>query len=152
MQPGLINLDFADVRTIMQGMGRAHMGTGEAEGRGRAKVAAEMALSNPLLEDVPVKHARGVLLSITGGSDLTLFEVDEIANHIAKAVDPEANIIFGSSFDEAMEGRVKVSLIITGMDHVKEQPKEHAKPKEIEHDPESKTPGDSITSKLWKWW
>ena len=88
VMPGLINLDFADVRSIMQGMGRALMGTGEAEGRGRAKVAAEMALNNPLLEDFSIKGAKGVLLSITGGSDLTLFEVDEIANYIAAAVDP----------------------------------------------------------------
>lgn len=157
--PGLINLDFADVRSIMAGMGRALMGTGEAEGRGRAKVAAEMALNNPLLEDVDIKHARGVLLSITGGSDLTLFEVDEIANTIAKAVDPEANIIFGSSFDESLVGKVKVSLIVTGMDK-KDPPKVEGakeKEKELREKSVSEAPHAEVTSKaqenFWKkWW
>ena len=127
VQPGLINLDFADVKSIMQNMGRALMGTGEAEGSGRAKLAAEMALHNPLLEDVTVTGATGVLISISGGQDLTLAEVDEIANTISNAVDPDANIIFGSSFDDALTGKVRVSVIITGMDpNAGQAPRIHA--------------------------
>ena len=103
VMPGLINLDFADIRAVMSEMGKAMMGTGEAEGDRRAIDAAEAAISNPLLEDVSMKGARGVLINITGGPDMTLFEVDEAANRIREEVDPEANIIFGSTFDEKLD-------------------------------------------------
>src|SRR6185295_1708418 len=116
VMPGLINLDFADVRTVMAEMGKAMMGTGEAAGEKRALDAAAAAIANPLLDDVAIKGARGVLINITGGLDLTLFEVDEAANHIRKEVDPEANIIIGSTFDESMEGRMRVSVVATGID------------------------------------
>ena len=99
VMPGLINLDFADVRTVMTEMGKAMMGTGEAEGENRAREAAEAAISNPLLDDVSMKGAKGVLINITGGPDLTLFEVDEAANRIREEVDANANIIFGSTLD-----------------------------------------------------
>ncbi len=114
--PGLINLDFADIRTVMQEMGKAMMGTGEATGDKRAIDAAEAAISNPLLDDVSMKGARGVLINITGGLDMTLFEVDEAANRIRDEVDPDANIIFGSTFDEKLSGRMRVSVVATGMD------------------------------------
>ncbi len=116
VMPGLINLDFADIRTVMSEMGKAMMGTGEAEGENRAIVAAESAISNPLLEDVSMKGARGVLINITGGADMTLFEVDEAANRIREEVDAEANIIFGSTFDESLEGVMRVSVVATGID------------------------------------
>jgi cell division protein FtsZ len=116
--PGLINLDFADIRTVMSEMGKAMMGTGEAEGEDRAKRAAEAAISNPLLDDVSMKGARGVLINITGGSDLTLFEVDEAANRIGDEVDSEANIIFGSTIDPSLDGKVRVSVVATGIDAV----------------------------------
>jgi cell division protein FtsZ len=116
VMPGLINLDFADVRTIMNEMGKAMMGTGEAEGPGRALHAAEAAISNPLLDHSSMKGARGVLINITGGNDLTLFEVDEAANKIRAEVDPDANIIVGSSFDERLEGRMRVSVVATGIE------------------------------------
>jgi len=116
VMPGLINLDFADVRTVMMEMGKAMMGTGEAEGDKRALEAAEAAISNPLLDDVSMKGARGVLINITGGPDLTLYEVDEAANRIRDEVDPDANIIFGSIFDDTMTGRVRVSVVATGID------------------------------------
>ena len=106
VMPGLINLDFADIRTVMSEMGKAMMGTGEAEGERRAVDAAEAAISNPLLEDVSMKGARGVLINITGGLDMTLFEVDEAANRVREEVDPNANIIFGSTFDEKLSGRM----------------------------------------------
>jgi len=116
VMPGLINLDFADIRTVMSEMGKAMMGTGEAEGDSRALDAAQKAISNPLLDDVSMKGARGVLINITGGPDMTLFEVDEAANRIRDEVDPEANIIFGSTFDESLTGRVRVSVVATGID------------------------------------
>ena len=114
--PGQINLDFADIRTVMAEMGKAMMGTGEAEGDERAVKAAEAAISNPLLEDTSMRGAKGVLINITGGLDMTLFEVDEAAMRIRKEVDEEANIIFGSSIDETMNGRVRVSVVATGID------------------------------------
>ncbi len=114
--PGLINLDFADVRAVMSEMGKAMMGTGQAEGERRALDAAEAAICNPLLEDVSLKGARGVLINITGAPDLTLFEVDEAVNRIRSEVDPDAFIIFGSTFDSEMEGRIRVSVVATGMD------------------------------------
>ncbi len=116
IQPGLINLDFSDVRTVMAEMGKAMMGTGEAAGERRAVDAAEAAISNPLLDDVSMKGARGVLINITGGPDMTLFEVDEAANRIREEVDPEANIIFGATFEDGLEGRLRVSIVATGID------------------------------------
>ena len=115
VMPGLINLDFADVRSVMAEMGKAMMGTGEAEGEGRAIEAAEAAISNPLLDDTSMAGAQGVLINITGGHDMTLFEVDEAANRIRDEVDPEANIIFGSTFDEELAGRMRVSVVSTGI-------------------------------------
>ncbi|HXP31045.1 MAG TPA: cell division protein FtsZ [Stellaceae bacterium] len=116
VMPGLINLDFADIRAVMSEMGKAMMGTGEAEGDRRATDAAEAAISNPLLEDVSMKGARGVLINITGGLDMTLFEVDEAANRIREEVDPDANIIFGSTFDEKLAGRMRISVVATGIE------------------------------------
>lgn len=116
IMPGLINLDFADIRSVMSEMGKAMMGTGEATGDGRAIDAAEAAISNPLLDDVSMKGARGVLINITGGMDMTLFEVDEAANRIREEVDPNANIIFGSTFDAQMDGTMRVSVVATGID------------------------------------
>jgi cell division protein FtsZ len=116
VKPGLINLDFADVRTVMNEMGKAMMGTGEAEGEKRAVEAAEAAISNPLLDEVSMKGARGVLINITGGMDLTLYEVDEAANRIRSEVDPEANIIVGSTFDSSLDGKMRVSVVATGID------------------------------------
>jgi cell division protein FtsZ len=118
VMPGLINLDFADIRTVMSEMGKAMMGTGEAEGEERAIKAAEAAINNPLLDDVTMKGAKGVLINITGGLDITLFEVDEAAQRVAKEVDADANIIFGSTFDEAMEGRMRVSVVATGIEAI----------------------------------
>jgi cell division protein FtsZ len=116
VMPGLINLDFADIRTVMSEMGKAMMGTGEADGDRRAIDAAEAAINNPLLEDVSMKGARGVLINITGGTDMTLFEVDEAANRIREEVDPDANIIFGSTFDEKLAGRMRISVVATGIE------------------------------------
>ena len=116
VMPGLINLDFADVRAVMNEMGKAMMGTGEASGEKRAVEAAQAAISNPLLDDVSMKGATGVLINITGGYDMTLYEVDEAANEIRAEVDPEANIIVGSTFDETMEGSMRVSVVATGID------------------------------------
>jgi cell division protein FtsZ len=115
VMPGLINLDFADIRTVMGEMGKAMMGTGEAEGPDRSRVAAESAISNPLLEDHSMKGAKGVLINITGGLDMTLHEVDEAANRIREEVDADANIIFGSTFDATMQGRMRVSVVATGI-------------------------------------
>ena len=116
VMPGLINLDFADIRAVMSEMGKAMMGTGEAEGERRSLDAAEAAISNPLLDEVSMKGARGVLINITGGDDLTLFEVDEAANRIRDEVDPDANIIFGSTFEPSMSGHMRVSVVATGID------------------------------------
>ncbi len=116
VMPGLINLDFADVRSVMSEMGKAMMGTGEAEGENRAIKAAEAAIANPLLDNVSMQGARGVLINITGGSDMTLFEVDEAANRIREEVDENANIIFGSTFDMALDGKIRVSVVATGID------------------------------------
>lgn len=115
MMPGLINLDFADIKSIMEDKGKAIMGTGEAEGEDRAVKAAEQALSNPLLDDCSMRGAKGVLINITGGSDITLFEIDEAASRIKEEVDEDANIIFGSSFDESLEGKIRVSIVATGI-------------------------------------
>ena len=116
VRPGLINLDFADVRAVMDEMGKAMMGTGEAEGEERAIQAAEKAIANPLLDEISLRGARGVLINITGGKDLTLFELDEAANRIREEVDIDANIIVGSTLDEKMEGVMRVSVVATGID------------------------------------
>ena len=116
VKPGLVNLDFADIRAVMSEMGKAMMGTGEATGDQRALQASEAAISNPLLDDVSLKGARAVLVNITGGPDLSLFEVDEAMNRIRDEVDPEANIIFGSTFSDAMEGKMRVSVVATGIE------------------------------------
>jgi cell division protein FtsZ len=116
VKEGLINLDFADVRSIMRGMGKAMMGTGEATGERRANLAAEAAIANPLLDEVSMKGARGLLISITGGNDLTLYEVDEAASRIRQEVDEDANIILGATFDSSLEGVVRVSVVATGID------------------------------------
>lgn len=116
VMPGLINLDFADIKTVMSEMGKAMMGTGEATGERRAIEAAEAAIANPLLDEVSLKGAKGVIINITGGMDLTLFEVDEAANHIREQVDADANIIVGSAFNEALNGVMRVSVVATGID------------------------------------
>ena len=116
VRPGLINLDFADVRAVMDEMGKAMMGTGEAEGEDRAIQAAEKAIANPLLDEISLKGAKGVLINITGGHDLTLFELDEAANRIREEVDPDANIIVGSTLDDEMAGVMRVSVVATGID------------------------------------
>lgn len=131
VKPGLVNLDFADIRTVMREMGKAMMGTGEATGEKRAVEAAEAAISNPLLDDVSLKGARAALINITGGSDMTLFEVDEAANRIREEIDPDANIIFGSAFNEELEGRIRVSVVATGIDA------ESAALKDIESSPKT---------------
>ena len=122
IKEGLINLDFADVRTVMSGMGSAVMGTGEASGDQRATIAAEDAIANPLLDDVSLRGARGLLLSITGGRNLTLYEVDEAASRVRQEVDPEANIIVGATFDETLGDRVRVSIVASGMARVEGAP------------------------------
>ncbi|HJM92206.1 MAG: cell division protein FtsZ [Alphaproteobacteria bacterium] len=116
INPGLINLDFADVKTVMAEMGKAMMGTGEAEGEKRAVEAAEAAISNPLLDDVSMQGARGVLINITGGMDLTLYELDEAANRVRQEVDPNANIIVGSAIEDSLNGRMRVSVVATGIE------------------------------------
>lgn len=118
VRPGLINLDFADVQSVMSGMGNALMGTGQADGEDRAMRAATDALKNPLLGgELSIKSAKGLLVNITGGSDLTLFEVDMAAQHITSEIEDEnANIIFGSSHDPALEGFIRVSVVATGID------------------------------------
>ena len=116
VMPGLINLDFADVRSVMQEMGKAMMGTGEATGDNRAIEAAQKAIANPLLDGVSMQGAKGVIISITGGDDMRLLEVDEAANHIRELVDPDANIIWGSAFNPELEGRIRVSVVATGID------------------------------------
>ncbi|HJS41746.1 MAG TPA: cell division protein FtsZ [Sphingomicrobium sp.] len=116
VMPGLINLDFADVRSVMGEMGKAMMGTGEAHGENRAIEAAEKAISNPLLDGVSMKGAKGVIISITGGEDMRLMEVDEAASHIKDLVDPDANIIWGSAFNNDLDGKIRVSVVATGIE------------------------------------
>ncbi len=128
VMPGLINLDFADVRSVMQEMGKAMMGTGEAEGDDRALVAAQKAIANPLLDGVSMQGAKGVIISITGGEDMRLLEVDEAANHIRELVDPEANIIWGSAFNPELEGRIRVSVVATGIEAVQQAETPEAEP------------------------
>jgi cell division protein FtsZ len=126
VKEGLINLDLADVRTVLAGMGTAMMGTGEASGEQRAVVASEEAIVNPLLDDITLKGAKSLLLSITGGRDLTLWEVDEAANRVRQEVDPDANIIVGATFDEALGDKVRVSIVASGMPRsLQQQPMQH---------------------------
>ena len=116
VRPGLINLDFADVETVMSSMGKAMMGTGEAEGEGRAINAAEMAINNPLIDDYTLKGAKGLLVNITGGNDLKLFEVDEAVNKVRAEVDPEAELIIGAITDPSLDGKMRVSIVATSLD------------------------------------
>jgi cell division protein FtsZ len=116
VRPGIINLDFADVETVMASMGKAMMGTGEAEGEGRAMKAADMAINNPLIDDYTLRGAKGLLVNITGGSDLKLFEVDEVVNKIRSEVDSEAEVIIGAITDETLEGKIRVSIVATSLD------------------------------------
>jgi cell division protein FtsZ len=128
VKEGLINLDFADVRAVMRGMGKAMMGTGEATGEDRARHAAEAAIANPLLDDVSMQGARGLLISITGGRDLTLYEVDEAASRIREEVDSDANIILGATFDDALDGAIRVSVVATGTEAAMVQAMDPVKP------------------------
>ncbi len=121
VMPGLINLDFADVRSVMGEMGKAMMGTGEADGENRALMAAERAIANPLLDGVSMQGAKGVIVSIIGGEDMRLMEVDEAANHIRELVDPDANIIWGSAFNPDLQGKIRVSVVATGIEQTAEQ-------------------------------
>lgn len=123
VRPGLVNLDFADVETIMKGMGKAMMGTGEAEGEKRAEEATNAALNNPLIDEYSLKGAKGLLVNITGGNDLTMFEVDEAVNKIRAEVDPEAELIFGSIEDENLNGKIRVSIVATSLDNQSPQSK-----------------------------
>ena len=123
VRPGLVNLDFADVETIMKGMGKAMMGTGEAEGEKRAQEATSLALNNPLIDEYSLKGAKGLLVNITGGNDLTMFEVDEAVNTIRAEVDPEAELIFGSIEDENLNGKIRVSIVATSLDDQSPQTK-----------------------------
>ncbi len=116
VQPGMINLDFSDIKTVMSEMGKAMMGTGEAQGEGRAIAAAEAAIANPLIDDVSLKGAKGLIINITGGKDITLYEVDEAANRIKQEIDEDANIIYGTTCDDRLEGIVRVSIVATGID------------------------------------
>ncbi len=153
MLPGLVNLDFADVRTVMSEMGKAMMGTGEAEGENRALEAAEAAISNPLLDEVSMKGAQGVLINITGGMDLTLFEVDEAANRIRSEVDPDANILVGSALDSSLDGKMRVSVVATGIEVDAMAPKEipqkqystEAEPSVTEAEPEDEVAEADVT-------
>ena len=123
VRPGLINLDFADVETVMSSMGKAMMGTGQAEGEGRAVKAAEMAINNPLIDDYTLKGAKGLLVNITGGKDLKLFEVDEAVNKVRAEVDPEAELIIGAITDETLDGIMRVSIVATSLDGQQPEPK-----------------------------
>ena len=131
VMPGLINLDFADIRSVMGEMGKAMMGTGEGEGENRALEASERAIANPLLDGVSMQGAKGVIISIIGGEDMKLLEVDEAANHIRELVDPEANIIWGSAFNPELEGRIRVSVVATGIEQSDEQAAEAARPLDL---------------------
>ena len=141
VMPGLINLDFADIRCVMSEMGKAMMGTGEASGDKRALEAAEAAISNPLLDDTSMKGAKGVLINITGGMDMTLFEVDEAANRIREEVDSDANIIFGSTFDEKLNGVMRVSVVATGIaqESSSQQPRQPSQPTLVAASPQVAT-------------
>src|SRR6201994_1187474 len=141
VMPGLINLDFADVRSVMSEMGKAMMGTGEASGDNRAIEAAEKAIANPLLDGVSMKGAKGVIVSITGGEDMRLMEVDEAANHIRELVDPDANIIWGSAFNNDLEGRIRVSVVATG---IEAEVGPRAEPARVFSSPSTKAKAESV--------
>jgi len=146
VKEGLINLDFADVRAVMKEMGKAMMGTGEASGEKRALTAAEAAIANPLIDDASMKGARGLLISITGGKDLTLYEVDEAATRIREEVDQDANIIVGATFDETLEGIIRVSVVATGIDNtgvILQQPPQQAPAESALRELANKMRGDS---------
>lgn len=145
IMPGLINLDFADVKAIMEDKGKAIMGTGEAEGEDRAIKAAEQALANPLLDDCSMKGAKGVLINITASQDITLMEVDDAVNRIKEEVDEDANIIFGSSFDASMEGKIRVSIVATGIDDKVRVKSEKPKQPEPVKEPVRETPKEETT-------
>ncbi len=137
VQPGMINLDFSDIKTVMSEMGKAMMGTGEAQGEGRAIAAAEAAIANPLIDDVSLKGAKGLIINITGGKDITLYEVDEAANRIKQEIDEEANIIYGTTCDDRLEGVVRVSIVATGIDannNISAKPLENFAPININND------------------
>ncbi|MCA0032937.1 cell division protein FtsZ [Mesorhizobium sp. B263B2A] len=144
VKEGLINLDFADVRSVMREMGKAMMGTGEASGEGRAMAAAEAAIANPLLDETSMRGAKGLLISITGGRDLTLFEVDEAATRIREEVDQDANIILGATFDEELEGVIRVSVVATGID--KSAAEIAAAPIAIRTAPQKPTPRPAVAA------
>jgi cell division protein FtsZ len=149
VKEGLINLDFADVRAVMREMGKAMMGTGEATGEKRAMRAAEAAIANPLLDDVNMSGARGLLISITGGSDLTLYEVDEAATRIREEVDPDANVIFGATRDDALDGIVRVSVVATGIDYAEMvRQNEQAEANTLASDPRIRDMADRIRSEI----
>ncbi len=131
VMPGLINLDFADVRSVMGEMGKAMMGTGEGHGPNRALEAAERAIANPLLDGVSMQGAKGVIISIIGGDDMKLLEVDEAANHIRELVDPNANIIWGSAFNPDLDGKIRVSVVATGIEQSAEQAEVASRPVSI---------------------
>ncbi|GGA46780.1 cell division protein FtsZ [Pelagibacterium lentulum] len=143
VKEGLINLDFADVRAVMRGMGKAMMGTGEAEGEDRARHAAEAAIANPLLDDVSMQGARGLLISITGGKDMTLYEVDEAASRIREEVDSDANIILGATFDDSLQGKIRVSVVATGTDALMVQALDPVKPNANRAALQAKRPADA---------
>ena len=137
VQPGMINLDFSDIKTVMSEMGKAMMGTGEASGEGRAVAAAEAAIANPLIDDVSLKGAKGLIINITGGKDITLYEVDEAANRIKQEIDEEANIIYGTTCDARLDGLVRVSIVATGIDSnlgINAKPLESFRPININND------------------
>ncbi|WAT19039.1 cell division protein FtsZ [Aurantiacibacter sp. MUD11] len=144
VMPGLINLDFADVRSVMGEMGKAMMGTGEGEGDNRALEAAEHAIANPLLDGVSMQGAKGVIISIIGGEDMKLLEVDEAANHIRELVDPEANIIWGSAFNPELDGKIRVSVVATGIEQTGQLPQEESRPLDLSASRGPRTPGLAI--------
>jgi cell division protein FtsZ len=163
VMPGLINLDFADIRSVMNEMGKAMMGTGEGEGDNRALEAAERAIANPLLDGVSMQGAKGVIISIIGGEDMKLLEVDEAANHIRELVDPEANIIWGSAFNPELDGRIRVSVVATGIEQSAEQahsagqplnlgasrgPKKPVLPLPVEDDAGDETPEEEMAANI----
>ena len=146
VMPGLINLDFADVRSVMNEMGKAMMGTGEGEGENRALEAAERAIANPLLDGVSMQGAKGVIISIIGGEDMRLLEVDEAANHIRELVDPEANIIWGSAFNPDLEGKIRVSVVATGIEQISGQPAPTSRPLDLSSSRGPKTPTAAVAA------
>ena len=145
VRPGLINLDFADVETVMSSMGKAMMGTGQAEGEGRAAKAAQMAIDNPLIDDYTLKGAKGLLVNITGGKDLKLFEVDEAVNKVRAEVDPEAELIIGAITDENLDGMMRVSIVATSLDGQQPEPKSVIN---MVHRIQSRNPGYSDYSNM----